>query len=55
MAKDDQNWVAPGEGDLKLNVDASVVEGSMSFTVRMVLRDHKGHFVEGRNLRIAGI
>ena len=52
--RDDQKWTALDEGDLKLNVDASVVKGSSLFTVGMVQRDHRGHFVEGRNLRVAG-
>lgn len=48
VTKGYQKWVAPGEGDLKLNIDSS-------FTVGMVLRDHTDHFVEGGNLRIVGI
>lgn len=48
VTKGYQKWVAPGEGDLKLNIDSS-------FTVGMVIRDHTDHFVEGGNLRIVWI
>ena len=50
----DLKWVASAEGELKLNVDALVVEGSTSFSIAMVLRNHNGQFVEGRNFRGAG-
>ncbi|XP_074353016.1 uncharacterized protein LOC141692181 [Apium graveolens] len=50
----DLKWVAPAEGELKLNVDASVVVGSTSFSIGMVLRIHNGQFVEGKNFRCAG-
>lgn len=47
-------WVAPVEGKLKVNVDASVVAGTPSFVVGMVLRNHHGMFVQARNARCAG-
>lgn len=47
-------WQCPVEGQLKLNVDASVFPGSTSFTVGMVLRDHQGQFLRGRTRRVAG-
>ncbi|XP_074355893.1 uncharacterized protein LOC141695553 [Apium graveolens] len=48
-------WIAPQEGEFKLNVDASVVEGQPFFTVGMVIRDHAGQFVQGRNSKTAGV
>lgn len=47
-------WVAPDEGNLKINVDASVYAGILSFNVGMVLRDHLGGFYKARNLRREG-
>lgn len=43
-------WLPPEEGMLKVNVDASMFQGSPSFTVGMVLRDSRGSFIAGRNL-----
>ena len=47
-------WSVPNHGELKLNVDASVLDGANFFSVGMVLRDHHGTFVKGRVLKIAG-
>lgn len=41
-------WVAPEEGSLNLNVDASLTQGVSSFTVGCVLRDRAGDFKGGR-------
>lgn len=38
-------WLAPDPGTLKLNVDASVPDGVDSFSVGMVLRNHRGMFL----------
>lgn len=38
-----------------MNVDASELEGPTSYMVGMVLRNHKGHFVEGRTLKFDGV
>lgn len=38
----------PLPGELKINVDASFVAGSETFTIGMVARDCKGLFIEGR-------
>lgn len=43
-------WKAPDEGSLKVNVDASVFAGKESFSVGMVLRDHRGGFCRARNM-----
>lgn len=45
-------WSPPEEGMLKLNVDASVFSGAETFSIGMVLRDHLGSFVAGKNLRL---
>lgn len=41
-----QTW-SPLENDcLKLNVDASIFPGTGSFSIGMMLRDHRGSFIE---------
>ena len=50
----DHKWKKPGEGQLKINVDASVVEGQGFFEVGMVIRDHHGQFIPGKTLKLAG-
>ena len=52
--QDCSRWSRPQEGWVKLNVDASVFNGVDSFAVGMVLRDDKGEFIRGKNLRHAG-
>lgn len=47
-------WRPPQEGCLKLNADASVFGGEMSFTLGMVLHDDHGQFVRGKNMKIQG-
>lgn len=47
-------WIAPAAGLMKLNVDASVFEGAESFSLGMVIRDHRDVFLHGRTLRFAG-
>lgn len=37
---------------LKVNVDASLVQGAESFSVGMVSRDHQGSFVAGRTMTL---
>lgn len=44
----------PGAGGFKVNVDASVREGSSSFSVGIVLRDHAGGFCQARSARREG-
>lgn len=44
----------PAQGTLKLNVDASVFEGSGVFSVGLVVRDYQGHFLQGRTMKFAG-
>lgn len=48
------HWVAPAAGGFKVNVDASVYEGTSSFTVGMILRDHLGGFCKAGNSRQEG-
>lgn len=50
--EDVHRWYSPKEWAFKVNVDASVVKGLDTFTMGMVLHDHKGMFMEGKNLRM---
>lgn len=45
-----RRWFPPPVGALKLNVDASLFKGANTFSVGMVLRDHNGEFLAGKNL-----
>lgn len=47
-------WSPPNVNHFKLNVDASVFPGTQNFSVGMVIRDHKGGFILGKTVRIAG-
>lgn len=44
-------WQPPEEGQLKLNVDASVVPESSYFSVGMVLRDQNGVYLRGNTMK----
>lgn len=48
----DIKWKPPEEGSFKVNMDAAVVEGSESFAIGMVLKDHTGKFIEGKTMRL---
>ncbi|XP_074378553.1 uncharacterized protein LOC141720097 [Apium graveolens] len=48
-------WSPPSRGCFKLNVDASVVMGDSSYAVGMVIRDDRGRFVQGKNMRFLGM
>ncbi|XP_074323648.1 uncharacterized protein LOC141660552 [Apium graveolens] len=50
----DSKWQPPEVDCLKINVDASLVEGQNSFTIGMVLRNHHGHFLVGKTLKFVG-
>lgn len=54
LNQQNQTWSPPTRGELKINVDASVFEGEDSFTIGMVLRNHQGHFIKGKTMRLAG-
>ncbi|XP_074364363.1 uncharacterized protein LOC141705221 [Apium graveolens] len=43
-----EKWQPPEEGSFKVNVDAAIQEGSESFSIGMVIRDHTGTFIEGK-------
>lgn len=47
----EKRWQPPEIRNFKVNVDASVIEGGESFSIGMVLRDHTGKFIEGKNMR----
>lgn len=41
-------------GDSRYNFDASVFEGENSFTIGMMLRDHRDQFIRGKSMKFAG-
>ncbi|XP_074326804.1 uncharacterized protein LOC141664750 [Apium graveolens] len=45
-----RRWQVPESGEYKLNVDASWTKGADICSVGMVLRDSRGHFIEGRTM-----
>lgn len=45
-----RKWKPLTEGVLKINVDASFITSSATFQIGMVLRNHQGTFLAGRNL-----
>lgn len=47
-------WKPPEENRIKVNVDASLVVGSRSFAVGMIIRDHNGSFIQAKNVRYPG-
>ncbi|XP_074323921.1 uncharacterized protein LOC141660834 [Apium graveolens] len=48
------HWKPPACGTLKVNVDASIFAGNMSYSVGMVLRDQTKGFYKARVLRNSG-
>lgn len=50
-----QNWLPLVVGELKLNVDAFLFKEATSFMVGMMLIDHTGQFVQGKNMRFPGL
>ncbi|XP_074364063.1 uncharacterized protein LOC141704788 [Apium graveolens] len=47
-------WHPPDIGAYKLNVDASLHIGECMFTLGLVVRDDRGQFIRGNNMRLAG-
>lgn len=47
-------WLPPHHGYTKLNVDASLYMGEESFTLGMVVRNEKGQYINGKNLKLLG-
>lgn len=52
IARSSHKWKPPDEGCFKLNVDAAIKLGTYTFTIGLVLRDHRGHFVAGKTMCI---
>lgn len=50
----DCKWKAPEMGCIKINVDAAVKEGQDWFAIGMVARNHLGHFLGGKTMKLAG-
>lgn len=55
-AEKDKNvkWKPPREGWHKLNVDASLIAGELSYSVGMILRNEFRQFVQGKIMRFQG-
>lgn len=51
-SKHESKWLPHERGALKLNVDASVFPGMETFSISMVLRNHSGTFLAGKNIRL---
>lgn len=47
-------WQPPEVGCYKLNVDASLYKGECCFTLGLVVRDDRGRFTMGKNMKFAG-
>ncbi|KAL8114290.1 hypothetical protein AgCh_021225 [Apium graveolens] len=45
-----RKWTTPAAGEYKVNVDASWFQGAESFSIGMVMRNHRESFVEGRTV-----
>uniref|UniRef100_A0A803PJ09 Reverse transcriptase domain-containing protein n=1 Tax=Cannabis sativa TaxID=3483 RepID=A0A803PJ09_CANSA len=43
-----EQWTAPIENSIKINVDAAIFEGANSYGIGLVSRDHHGFLVQGR-------
>ena len=52
--ENDLHWQVPEVGCLKINVDASVIDGQNTFAIGIVLRNHQGCYITGRTMRFAG-
>ena len=48
----EKKWTPPEEGELKLNVDASMFPGTNIFSIGMLIRYHQGSFLRERTLRL---
>lgn len=51
IRKEATKWVRPEQRKLKVNVDASIVQGSSFYSVGMIHRDHTGGFLEGKTMK----
>lgn len=54
MNKKITRWKPPVEGQLKINVDASVFQGTNYFSLGLVMRDQNAQFLRGKYLRYTG-
>ncbi|KAL8093239.1 hypothetical protein AgCh_035216 [Apium graveolens] len=46
-------WTHLEQGKLKVNVDASIEQGSSCYSIGMILRDHTGGFLEGKTMKFS--
>lgn len=44
-------WKTPEQGYVKLNVDASIFNGTTSFSTCMLIRNDKGNFVQSKAMK----
>lgn len=54
LVEAEEVWQPPAAGCYKLNVDASLFNGERCFTFGLVMRDEKGQFTMGKNMKFAG-
>ena len=52
MQSTESKWCCPDTGILKVNVDVSVFPNASTFTVGMVMRNHRGSFVAGKSISL---
>lgn len=48
-------WVPPELGKVKINVDASIFQGSSCFAIGMVARNQSGAFIGGRTMKFSRV
>lgn len=49
-ANENNKWTPPGDGEYKINADASWFEDAYYFSIGMVTRGQKGQFIECRTM-----
>lgn len=51
----EHRWQHPETGVFKVNVDASVFPSAQTLTIGIVMRDHMGTFITGKNLHFSKV
>lgn len=51
----DTKWKIPETDAFKENVDTSVFSGASTFSIGMVMRDHRGDFVAGKTMCLSAV
>ncbi|XP_074326830.1 uncharacterized protein LOC141664772 [Apium graveolens] len=53
IRREGTKWTRPEQGKLKVNVDASIEQGSSCYSIGMILGDHTGGFLEGKTMKFS--